>query len=589
MKTPRLRSLLLPLGVLPLLAATLAGCPDDPTVVPPIPDASPDVVPIPGKATWHDVTTELPEALLSVSGTSRDDVFVVGADKGKGPRVERFDGTTWKPLATGQHGDLWWVHALPGGPTFMAGASGMVLRYDGQKFERMPTPGLAKQTVFGVFARSATDVYAVGGASGRDGFIWHYDGKAFTEVRLPDTMPRLEKGEIPGLFKVWGEGDDLWVVGGGGTLLHKKGDGPFAVVATNMTETLFTVHGAKGKVYAVGGASNGKALEIDAATLAVRDVSPEGAGLLQGVFATGTRVVATGERGTVYELGPIGKLAAASAQPGAKPQSYHAAWASPDGEVWAVGGEVLSPALAQGAIVHFAERAIPGVTKTTPDGGTDGTVPTPVCPPEVVSIGADKSVARRWNEQMMSSIRRDLPRPTVHARNLFHVSAAMWDAWAAYSTTANAVFVPEPRHRHRRRRRAQRGRQLRRLPRARPPLQERHRRQGVAGLLPRAADEAGLRPERHGRHRVTRRAPSATASARPSSRRTSATARTRRTTTPTPPCSAPSTRRSRSSRRGIGDETSTSGSRSTSPSPPPRTAFRWRPACRATSARSGVT
>ena len=64
MKTPRLRSLLLPLGVLPLLAATLAGCPDDPTVVPPIPDASPDVVPIPGKATWHDVTTELRGAFV---------------------------------------------------------------------------------------------------------------------------------------------------------------------------------------------------------------------------------------------------------------------------------------------------------------------------------------------------------------------------------------------------------------------------------------------------------------------------------------------------------------------------------------------
>ena len=29
------------------------------------------------------------------------------------------------------------------------------------------------------------------------------------------------------------------------------------------------------------------------------------------------------------------------------------------------------------------------------------------------------------------AIRRDVPRPTVHARNLFHVSIAMWDAWAA--------------------------------------------------------------------------------------------------------------------------------------------------------------
>jgi len=33
--------------------------------------------------------------------------------------------------------------------------------------------------------------------------------------------------------------------------------------------------------------------------------------------------------------------------------------------------------------------------------------------------------------------------PTVHARNLFHVSAAMWDAWAAYSPDATGYFVDE--------------------------------------------------------------------------------------------------------------------------------------------------
>ena len=35
------------------------------------------------------------------------------------------------------------------------------------------------------------------------------------------------------------------------------------------------------------------------------------------------------------------------------------------------------------------------------------------------------------------------PRPTVHARNLYHVSAAMWDAWAAYDPVADGVFVDE--------------------------------------------------------------------------------------------------------------------------------------------------
>ncbi len=53
------------------------------------------------------------------------------------------------------------------------------------------------------------------------------------------------------------------------------------------------------------------------------------------------------------------------------------------------------------------------------------------------------SVARRWDEALLDAIRRALPAPTVHARNLFHVSAAMWDAWAAYDPTAAGYFVNE--------------------------------------------------------------------------------------------------------------------------------------------------
>src|SRR5438876_2357133 len=54
-----------------------------------------------------------------------------------------------------------------------------------------------------------------------------------------------------------------------------------------------------------------------------------------------------------------------------------------------------------------------------------------------------RSVARVWDEAMLDAIRRDLPAPTTHARNLFHVSAAMWDAWAAYDPTADGYFVTE--------------------------------------------------------------------------------------------------------------------------------------------------
>jgi hypothetical protein len=53
------------------------------------------------------------------------------------------------------------------------------------------------------------------------------------------------------------------------------------------------------------------------------------------------------------------------------------------------------------------------------------------------------SVARVWDEALLDAIRRDTPAPTVHARNLFHVSAAMWDAWAAYDPDAEGFFVKE--------------------------------------------------------------------------------------------------------------------------------------------------
>lgn len=56
--------------------------------------------------------------------------------------------------------------------------------------------------------------------------------------------------------------------------------------------------------------------------------------------------------------------------------------------------------------------------------------------PGVTPVADARSPARIWNEQALESIRRDFPRPTVHARNLFHLSAAMYDAWAAYDSVA---------------------------------------------------------------------------------------------------------------------------------------------------------
>ncbi len=52
------------------------------------------------------------------------------------------------------------------------------------------------------------------------------------------------------------------------------------------------------------------------------------------------------------------------------------------------------------------------------------------------SRGSEPSVARAWNEELLAAIRLEVPDPPMHARNLFHMAVAMYDAWAAFDDTA---------------------------------------------------------------------------------------------------------------------------------------------------------
>ncbi|MFP2996116.1 DUF6851 domain-containing protein [Spongiivirga sp. MCCC 1A20706] len=61
------------------------------------------------------------------------------------------------------------------------------------------------------------------------------------------------------------------------------------------------------------------------------------------------------------------------------------------------------------------------------------------------SRSQEQSVARKWNEVLLEAIRNDFARPTVHARNLFHISAAMYDAWALYDEVSVPYFINRKR------------------------------------------------------------------------------------------------------------------------------------------------
>ena len=88
-------------------------------------------------------------------------------------------------------------------------------------------------------------------------------------------------------------------------------------------------------------------------------------------------------------------------------------------------------------IVALVGVAVIGLSVTRP------WVQQPACAATAADAHPGWSVARLWDEALLDAIRRSCPHPPVHARNLFHTSVAMWDAWAAYDPTASGYLVKE--------------------------------------------------------------------------------------------------------------------------------------------------
>ena len=105
----------------------------------------------------------------------------------------------------------------------------------------------------------------------------------------------------------------------------------------------------------------------------------------------------------------------------------------------------LAIALTRPAPVVFVSSGTPfstvGATPTAMPSPTRFVYPSPSPEPSTPVCASDEepgwSIARRWNEHLLNAIRSSLPNPPVHARNLFHLSVAMWDAWAAYDPVAS--------------------------------------------------------------------------------------------------------------------------------------------------------
>ena len=322
------------------IALCLAGCPGDDD-----------------GATWHKVHEGLPGALLSVWGTSASDVWAVGGDAGDGtgPTVLHYDGIAWDRLDTGQtNGDLWWVFGFAGGPIYIGGSGGVILRYENDQFTLMTTPGI--NTVFGLWGTSPTDMWAVGGGSdAMGGFVWRLQNDEWVaEPTAPADL--ASRGAV---WKVYGRSaNDVWLVGSNGISLYWDGNG-FADGNTGVQSSLFTVNAYGDTWAAVGGLASGIIVEKQG-TGGWMDVTPDPApfslsGVVLGPDGTG---YAVGLYGAVYARDDTGwhEETLGFAIQG----NFHGVWIDPTGGVWSVGGQTSVTPLTDGVLAYFGDTVPSG-------------------------------------------------------------------------------------------------------------------------------------------------------------------------------------------------------------------------------------
>jgi len=64
-----------------------------------------------------------------------------------------------------------------------------------------------------------------------------------------------------------------------------------------------------------------------------------------------------------------------------------------------------------------------------------------VCLCSNFALAQNQSIAKMWNKELIKAIRKDFARPPVHARNLYHTSVAMHEAWAAYENNEEMFLL----------------------------------------------------------------------------------------------------------------------------------------------------
>lgn len=275
-------------------------------------------------------------ALSGVWGTGPDDVWAVGGSDTVAD-VRHYDGATWEQAATPDTPLLAWIHGVDG-TLYAVGYDGTMVEGDGTSWTELD-PGTSAD-LWGVFARSPTEVWVVGGDVDQgDPVLLRYDGTDFTSYTLDPADDPLG---IHALFKVWAKGDTVFAVGQLGMILKWDGSAWHrAPAGAEANEDFVSLWGtSEDHIVAVGGRANARIARWDGT--AWTTTAPSGVGGLNGVFMTDPdTAVVCGTNAYVGVYDPVTDELVAE-RPAAVGE-LHAAWGDGAGKVFAVGGQFRAP------------------------------------------------------------------------------------------------------------------------------------------------------------------------------------------------------------------------------------------------------
>lgn len=304
-------------------------------------------------AKWQLLAEGRPSSFLAAWASSIEDVWIVGGREGPGlgPAIFHYDGAAWTKLDANQPNvDIWQVFGFKDDAVFLGGSNGTILRYRNGAFTKLSTP--STQTVFGLWGTSPTDVWATGGQSAGVPFVWRLQGDAFVEV--PGLPSSLTTGAV---WKVTGRAsDDVYMSCSRGLVLHWDGQTLSNAQVGAPEESLFSIGCNAKRCVTVGtNLTNGVLYQDDGGGWASRVPTQDGP-VWRGVTPVGEHIWAVGIFGAVIRFTDGGWV---SDPHELTIEPLHAAWSTPEGELFAVGGKFDRAVTIDGVLLYKGSTELP--------------------------------------------------------------------------------------------------------------------------------------------------------------------------------------------------------------------------------------